>query len=462
MRWGINAFDIGAEDVMDRGAVSPLPSVPVSPADVLPPFEWALVRRVARVGVGLIGCAVALGLVAAALGDPPPDSSLSLVATGVYAARLFLVLFGALTVGAAVSMRADLWQTWALAAGGALLAVFGTPASWDSFRLLFGVLAAIALVWALLRAGPARYRLPVLTALLLFHFSGIFFATTTPPQTPWLTEQAFLRVYNPYLQFVYLRNAYHFYSPEPGAASILVFLLKTEVRDPATGQVTYKTKWVVTPRRPGDVKDPLGLTYYRRLSITEQVARAGPGLALPGNNAEKVELRNRRAQVQAIPPPSTPEEAILQYRLPQPEVSRYVIPSYASHIILENTANADEAARTTVKMYRLEHATMSVDEFINWRGATKAVTDPYHPSTFRPYFLGEFNARGELLNPQEPMLYWLVPVYPRPGGIPPGDQNKREFIDFLSIHALDPLNLSIDEVDDPKFRDRVFDWNQLR
>ena len=48
--------------------------------------------------------------------------------------------------------------------------------------------------------------------------------------------QAFNRVYNPYLQFIYQRNAYHFYSPDPGPASVLVFLLKTETgTDPVTG-----------------------------------------------------------------------------------------------------------------------------------------------------------------------------------------------------------------------------------
>jgi hypothetical protein len=341
------------------------------------------------------------------------------------------------------------------------LAVFGTPAHWDSFRLLFGALTAVALVWAVLLAAPAVYRLPVLSALLLFHFLGIFFATTSPPSTPWVTEQAFVRIYNPYLQFIYLRNAYHFYSPEPGPASVLVFLLKTETgRDPTTGLATYRTKWVVTPKRPQDVRDPLGLTYYRRLSITEQVARSVPGLAMPANFFEKMELIARREQMREYPLPQSYEERILQYRMPQPEVSRFVIPSYASHVILENTADADEAARTTVKMYRLEHGTMSVEDFINARKYPNAITSPYHPSTYRPYFLGEFNARGDMIDPQEPLLYWLVPVVPR--AIAPGETNKPNFVDYMSIHALDTLKLKDTEVGDPKFKDLVFNWEQLR
>ena len=148
--------------------------------------------------------------------------------------------------------------------------------------------------------------------------------------------------------------------------------------------------------------------------------------------------------------------------MPQAEVARFILPSYASHVILENTPDKDAAAKTTVKVYRLKHNTMSVDDFTNWRKRPNASTSPYHPTTYRPFFLGEYNVHGTLVNPQEPMLYWLVPIAARPGGVPPGDPNKREYVDFMSIHALDPLNLSVDEVDDPKFKGRVFDWGQLR
>lgn len=188
---------------MDRDAP---PLVSASPAEVVPPFEWPAVRRVGSLGLSLLAAAAGLGLIATAVDVPWP----------VHTARLFLVLFGAVTTGAAVSMRPDLWPAWAVGAIGAALAVVGTPAHWDSFRLLFLVLSAVAVLGAVARAVPARYRLPAVSAVVLFHFAGIFFATTTPPATPWVTEQAFVRIYNPYLQFLYLRNAYHFYSPQPG------------------------------------------------------------------------------------------------------------------------------------------------------------------------------------------------------------------------------------------------------
>ena len=141
-----------------------------------------------------------------------------------------------------------------------------------------------------------------------------------------------------------------------------------------------------------------------------------------------------------------------------------MIPSYASHVILENTPDAKTAARTTVRIYRLQHNTLTVEEFNNWRKQPGGA-NPYHPMTYRPYFMGEYNALGELVDSQEPMLYWLVPILPRPGGVPPG-ATKRPFLDYLSFHALGPDVLGdetrVIDLDDPKFKDRVFDWSQLR
>ncbi len=434
---------------MDRDAAP----APVSPESAVPPFEWAAARKVALVGVALIGAAAALGAVATVLefgrewfGHTP---------------RLLLLVGGAITVGAAVSMRPDLPAVWALGCGGAVLAVPAVPAHWDSYRLFFGVAAFVAGVSAAVRAAPPRYRLPALSAVLLFHFGGIFLATTTPPSTPWVTEQLFTRVYNPYLQFLYLRNAYHFYSPEPGPASLLVFFLKTETGTDDKGQKTYATKWIATPTRPGDVRDPLGVTYYRRLSITEQTARSSPGL-ITTSWAEREELRKRREQHIAIPSP--PEEPFSQYRLPQPDIARYVLPSYASHVVLQHTKDKDEAARTTVKIYRLEHTVMPVELFTNARKAPGATVDPYHPTTYRPFFLGEFDARGTLLDPEEPMLYWLVPILPRPGVGAKASDKRAPYADYMSLHALELDGLKGIEVfdDDPKERERAFDWARLR
>lgn len=447
---------------MDRDAASAL-SLP-SPIDAVPPVAAGTVRTTGFVGIGIIAVAALLGAAASAVGDPP---------AALNTARLLLVLVGSITAGAAISMRPELWWTWAMGAGAALLGVGGLPGHWDSFRLLFSVLVAVALVGTAFTLFSPGWRMAAISAIVVFHFSGIFTATTSPPtgaySAPWVSVQAYSRVFSPYLQFIYQRNAYHFYSPEPGPASVLAFLLKTDtgetelVPDPITKELVerkkYETKWVVMPKRPDDVRDPLGLSYYRRLSLTEQLARGTPLILLP-EQFEKTEMSYRRGlQAPRIPYHPT-EPAGTQYKLASPDVSRYLLPSYASHVVLQNTKNKDEASRTTVKIYRLEHRTLAVEHFTT-RGPDGKPQTVYHPGTYRPFFLGEYDARGTLVDPQEPLLYWMIPIIPRtPIPNDPKDPFRKEYLDYLSAHALEMSLEDVLKADESK--GQVFNWSQLR
>src|SRR5437870_5434907 len=132
-----------SRNVMERDAPTSL-----SPADVVPPIAWETTRSVAVAGLALTAVAALLGLVAAALGNPP---------WVLNTVRLVLVFAGAVTAGVAISFRADLWQTWALGALTAQIASFGTPGHWDSFRLLFDVLTVVAAARAVLVVLPAGW-----------------------------------------------------------------------------------------------------------------------------------------------------------------------------------------------------------------------------------------------------------------------------------------------------------------
>jgi hypothetical protein len=434
------------DTVMDRDATSAAPP----PPDVVPPVAWETARKVGLLGAGLTAAAAALGLAATLIGDGTPSA--------VHTARLLLVFVGTVTAGLAISFRPEKWEAWAIGAAAGALAVAGIPAHWDSFRMLLGIFTAVAVARLVLVLVPTGWRLGLVSAFIVFHFGGIFMATTSPPPTPWFVDQVYNRVYNQYLQFAYLRNAYHFYSPQPGPASILACLIKTEKEEVGpTGETRkgYDLKWVVLPTRPKDIRDPLGLTYYRRLSITDQISRGTPDL-LNAATFEQTEMSARRGRVADQYPLHPTEPNVLQYRVPSPEVARFLLPSYAQHLILENTPTPEAAARTTILMYRLEHQTLGVMEFTGKGTADGRPGDPYHPVTYRPYFLGEFElvsedptnpgaSRVRLRNPQEPMLYWLLPVLPRPGGPAPGDPAKKDYVDYMAKHA-----------------GLEFDWSQLR
>jgi hypothetical protein len=413
------------------------PSAAPPPAELLPPPDPAEVLRLGLVGLAAAVAATAAGLVA----DLMLDSGPPVLGT----IRLFLVLFAAVAAGGAVARRPGLWKAWAIFAGVALLAaVIAVPPHWDSGRLLARCVAGVAVLGTALAALPTVPRLAALSALTLFHFGGILTATTWPDPAPWLTVQVANRVYMPYLTTIYMRNAYHFYSPEPGPASLLMILVRYELdeADPATGKKKVVREWVTLPDRAAHMKDPLGLSYYRRLSLTEGVSRAIAELYTPDSFSKLDAWRNRtqaalvgfqratddgKTELVRIPiAPDAVEPTRGQYRVPYPEVSRYLLPSYAQHVAAE--LSAPGRVVTGVKMYRLEHRIVQPPAFV-------AGMDPFDPVTYRPFYLGEYAPDGALVNPKDPLLYWLVPIVPKPGGPSPTDPDRKHYDDYLSLHA---------------------------
>lgn len=434
-----------------------------TPTDVIPPVPLRTAALTAAVGGGLC-------LLAALLGAIPFDDSGGPVLLST--ARLLLVAFGALTAGVALSWRPDVYWMWPIAAGTALLASFGIPepkpGDWDSARMLARVMTGLAVAGAALTAAPATARYLALSAFALYHFGGLLTATTwpetngTPP--PWVTTQAASRLYIPYFKFLYMSNAYHFYSPEPGPASHLFLLLTYELKsttrpaaDPATwaegrnaetGEPEWtkaSSEWVNVPNRRQHYRDPLGLTYYRRLSITEMVSKALPSRYTP-TTFEKSEAVERRQAValglgQRIPLDPRGGQPADQYRIPSADVPRYLLPSYARHIADEFSypARGDSPARTVtaVKLFRVEHAILPADEYVGRRlpyNPTRRRTEPgnpYHPTTYKPFYLGEYDAAGRLRNPTDPMLYWLCPVLPKAATV----ADPRDYEDFMSKYA---------------------------
>ncbi|MFO0849802.1 MAG: hypothetical protein U0871_14800 [Gemmataceae bacterium] len=413
------------------------------PLELVPPPDPAAVYRLGLAGLAAAGLAAALGAVAdLALGGGPAVLS---------TARLLLTAAGAVIAGVAVAQRPGLWKAWAILAGVTILAaVVAVPPHWDSGRLLARMLSLVTVAGTVLVALPVVPRLSLLTAAVLFHFGGILTATTWPEPAPWLTVQAANRVYMPYLTAIYMRNAYHFYSPEPGPASLLHILVKYELdqTDPATGKKKVVREWLVLPDRMAHMKDPLGLSYYRRLSITEAVSRAIADAYAPDSFNKLDAWRNRtqvhqvgfhrqtddgKTELVVIPiAPDEVEPARAQYRIPYPEVSRYLLPAYAKHLAVELSAPGRRVVG--VQIYRLEHRIVQPPAFVGAPPFNKPM-DPYDPLTYRPFYLGEYAPDGTLVNPKDPLLYWLVPIVPKPGGPSPTDPEQRAFDDYLSKHA---------------------------
>lgn len=463
-----------------------------------PPTKRVLITGL--VGVGLALVALLMGLLTSA----PLRGFDTHWADGP---RALLCVVGLLVAGCAVSLRPGWFGGWLCGAATALLGYgFGAPApagtewylapprnwysgvpnSWDSVQLFFGVACVIGLVGAIWTVTPNflkavadqfgegllrrffSWLAPRATyALILFgvayHFAGILSAITSPPPTPWLTDQYWKRVARPYLQFAYMNNAYQFYSPDPGPACELWVCVEyrplrpgeepnapvdaSEFKELELGDdpdTPRDCEWHYIPKREVDYKDPLGLSFYRRLSVTENVAQYVP----PGHvplRAEQEKVAARRAQVARTDfIPRTYPDDNLEHRVPNELVVRQVLPSYVRHMA-HIYAKPDKAIKS-IRVYRTLHMIATLAEFRGYdvlgrRDVTPK--SPYNPGLYLPYFQGKFARDGRLIDPTDPMLYWLVPISPVPGRVVPHDREEQRrqggysyyFTDYVSKHA---------------------------
>jgi hypothetical protein len=453
---------------------------------------------------------LAAGLAAVAAGSLGP-----MALDGAHAWAL-LTIAGLVAVGAALALRLpfadpagkDRWERagmLAAAAGGGGLGVLALGATWESLALPLQVLSALALLGAALVALPRGLAVAVVGLLLALHFGAIATAVVSvapptgrplwisvqgndPPtgQPPWLSGQLMSRFYQPYLSFIHLNNAYHFYAPEPGPVTLLWF--RVEFAD-------GKSKWVKLPDHDR-ARNGLTIRRWGGLSTNTGQVMPPPPLNTPEQQRQWEEMVERRNQAgfrlsesavlhsavwacagprstvadctQALwlagptpmaisppIPPVIPPMAVGQYRVPSVQV-RLLLSSLARYVA-RTTPHPDGADQpvTGVKVYRIEYTNGPVEM---WR----AGDDPRDPTLYQATYQGDFLPSGELKpscfrvtfgaegDPmqieQDGLLYWQIPIFrepsdedvpevPGPGGRPP--LLRGPLFNFVRIHAGD-------------------------
>jgi hypothetical protein len=349
--------------------------------------------------------------------------------------RVLAMGVGLLAAGSAVAIRPKDRIALSAAILVALLSAWGMNGSlvqswfyqpgddWDSARLVLYVLAAVAtlalflvslpqimgnafLAWEHTFSSPRANDLKaaeergqttgrglaraIVSLLAVLHFIGIGAAVMSVQPTPdrepsWLASHI-IDKYQHYLEFTYLTNAYRFYSPEPGPPSLVWF--RVEYADDSY-------RWIKLPTRGEDAKDPLGVEFTRRLSI--------------GNSAGQVqfvgdvstEMRQRR--IGAGMPIHAEFPLGAQYRPPQ-EGSRRYLREFARHVAQEYPHEKADIGVTGVKVYVVIH------QILYPRQMADEQIKPDAPWTYLPYYMGDFTKDGELKDPDDPLLYWLIPT----------------------------------------------------
>jgi hypothetical protein len=190
-------------------------------------------------------------------------------------------------------------------------------------------------------------------------------------------------------------------------------------------------RWVQLPKR-GDAASRLSYSRYSRLAETTAVPRGGhpTDFFAPGGR-----LQTRIEEQSRIPynPDFQPDEGatapdLSQYCEPDENSFKKYIASYARRVARDPRSRSPDRPDLpvkTVKVYGVVHLVLTPREMAEG-------VDAEDPTRFLPIYMGEFNAQGHLLDPGDPLLYWVVPIIRQRG--PDGGYVIK---DYLAVHAGD-------------------------
>jgi hypothetical protein len=153
-------------------------------------------------------------------------------------------------------------------------------------------------------------------------------------------------------------------------------------------------------------------------------------------------------------------DLVLQYREPN-DFSKKMIGSVAKRVFKTAPPSRDDEGKVkpgvgvkSVKVYRVVHQILSPYELSQGM-------HPLEKTKHWPYFLGEFDSEGNLLDDMEPFLYWFLPIanvskrYPNHGvqiradipAIRLRDGNPKEdmLLDCLEMHAAGHRRINVEE-----------------
>ena len=314
------------------------------------------------------------------------------------------------------------------------------PRDMDSIRLFLAMAHLVCMMWAPLLLVPLWLRRITLSMLVVFHLGGIVSAALALNPSPWIVQQIFGRIYRPYLEFMYLGNAYRFYSPEPGPASYFWFRIFYEDE-----KGREFAEWYKIP----EVKDngwhgyPLSLIYQRMLATTENAiptSEAPPKLETIREGDKFVtqpsryylerlrHSRNYEEMVQPIgkmqPPPQAPPDKIVpfhpqlnyDFQYYQPSLfARQLLESFSKHLASRPPpADRPNWKFKSVKIYRVTHIIPQAP-LPNVTHPLAQEFNPQDPELYRPIYMGAFDMNGKGLDDYQsakpdPFLYWMLPI----------------------------------------------------
>jgi hypothetical protein len=371
----------------------------------------------------------------------------------------FLLVAGSVAVGAGVALRPASPIILGVAACAAFLGCLErSQAGWDSGARLLAVLSAIALAAGVILFLPTSARRVVVSLLVVYHFGGIL-TIATPARQAWVPSQLWTYVYRPYLQFMFLNYGYDYYAPEPGPTYLLWFHVQYE--DYPKDMRNYR--WVRIPdynATDGIFCRPDGQRIWPHVELTRRL-ELSDSTSIPHSGPLNLEASlQARLDVSWVIPPHLEIPVSNQYYEPN-GTSKRRLRSYVRHVARTYSHEWNPELKVTgIKVYRVVHKILSAGDIAEG-------VDPDDPTTYYPYYMGEFDPDGNMKVltrkvvfhedgsateiQRDPLLYWLIPIMKVPVEEPKDhdewfrtkpSKTKTEptdnvLVDFLSIHAGD-------------------------
>jgi hypothetical protein len=339
------------------------------------------------------------------------------------------------------------------AAGATLLGGFAVAGSAPTLTLFLSVATALLSALVPFAVLTRTFQRLIVSAAIAMHFLAIINATLAAPPAPWLLGQLWTRFSRPYLEFMYLNNAYHFYAPDPGPATYVWFRIfyQSNTIDPETNNPKLVGHWFKIPDVKPDGTHGYGvsLEYQRYLSLTENVIRSEgpPSFFEPTLNGKAKAARFFESRIVNSPEADSLQPELIgqtrprfvmevpfhpqiardaQYQKPQLDAQR-MYETYVRHVAKVPHPDHPEWPVKSVKVYRVTHNIPLWTFFA--RGQ-----DPQDPLLYLPFYMGEYGPDGSLMDADEPLLYWLLPMFPHS---PASDASVTS---YAAKHAGDPMH----------------------
>ena len=102
-----------------------------------------------------------------------------------------------------------------------------------------------------------------------------------------------------------------------------------------------------------------------------------------------------------------------------------LLASFARYLLRRPHPDHPDAKPVAVKIYRVQHQILPA-------AAMAVGADPRDWIYYFPYYVGKFDTEGKLLDPEDPFLYWLLPMV-RENAIDPQSRLKC----YVFLHAGD-------------------------